>query len=416
MKQTIRTFLAAGTAILGAFSIAACSAGDTSQNTDMEAATGDYERGPHRGRLLRSGELEIEVTIFEAGVDPQFRLYAFRNGQPINPSDVDVSVELGRLGGQVDRFSFTPENDYLTGVGVVVEPHSFDVRVQARSGGLAGQWHYESYEGRTVITQAQADAAGVEVEITGPAEIENSISVFGRMELEPEAEVEIRPWLAGRIVGLDVRLGDQVEAGQRLARIMARDSLQTYAVTSPISGVVIAQNASINSPTGDDPVYVIADPEQLHAELFVYPSDIQNVEVDQPVTLTSIDGDRMMATSIEFLLPSVDEVNQRSIAHVEAPNPDGLWRAGEAVTADITLGRETVPLAVRTRALQRFRDFTVVYARVGETYEVRMLEIGRQTPEWTEVLGGLEPGVEYVSENAFLIRADIEKSGASHDH
>lgn len=45
-----------------------------------------------------------------------------------------------------------------------------------------------------------------------------------------------------------------------------------------------------------------------------------------------------------------------------------------------------------------------------------MLELGRQSPEWTEVLGGLKPGEAYVSENAFLIRADVEKSGASHDH
>jgi cobalt-zinc-cadmium efflux system membrane fusion protein len=71
---------------------------------------------------------------------------------------------------------------------------------------------------------------------------------------------------------------------------------------------------------------------------------------------------------------------------------------------------------VRTRALQRFRDFTVVYMKAGETYEVRMLQLGRQTSEWTEVLGGLEPGTEYVTDNAFLIRADVEKSGATHDH
>ena len=75
-----------------------------------------------------------------------------------------------------------------------------------------------------------------------------------------------------------------------------------------------------------------------------------------------------------------------------------------------------MPLAVRTDALQRFRDFTVVYAQVGDTYEVRMLDLGRQTPEWTEVLGGIDPGVTYVSENAFLITADVMKSGASHDH
>ncbi len=74
------------------------------------------------------------------------------------------------------------------------------------------------------------------------------------------------------------------------------------------------------------------------------------------------------------------------------------------------------PLAVRTRALQPFRDFTVVYAKVGDTYEVRMLDLGRRTEEWTEVLGGIEPGTTYVVDGAFLIRADIEKSGASHDH
>jgi cobalt-zinc-cadmium efflux system membrane fusion protein len=86
------------------------------------------------------------------------------------------------------------------------------------------------------------------------------------------------------------------------------------------------------------------------------------------------------------------------------------------VEGEAVVGTHSVPLAVRTQALQRFRDFTVVFARIENTYEVRMLELGRRSPEWTEVLGGLEPGEVYVSENAYLIRADIEKSGASHDH
>jgi cobalt-zinc-cadmium efflux system membrane fusion protein len=34
----------------------------------------------------------------------------------------------------------------------------------------------------------------------------------------------------------------------------------------------------------------------------------------------------------------------------------------------------------------------------------------------TEVLSGIELGTEYAVDGAFLIRADIEKSGASHDH
>jgi cobalt-zinc-cadmium efflux system membrane fusion protein len=72
----------------------------------------------------------------------------------------------------------------------------------------------------------------------------------------------------------------------------------------------------------------------------------------------------------------------------------------------------TVPLS----ALQRFRDFDVVFARVGEDYEVRMLDLGQRDSERVEVLGGLAPGTEYVTTNSYLVKADIEKSGASHDH
>ena len=66
--------------------------------------------------------------------------------------------------------------------------------------------------------------------------------------------------------------------------------------------------------------------------------------------------------------------------------------------------------------LQGFRDFTVVYAKVGDQYEVRMLEIGRKAGPWVEVLSGITLGTEYVALNSYLIKADIEKSGASHDH
>jgi cobalt-zinc-cadmium efflux system membrane fusion protein len=58
----------------------------------------------------------------------------------------------------------------------------------------------------------------------------------------------------------------------------------------------------------------------------------------------------------------------------------------------------------------------VVFARFDDFYEVRMLELGRRNRDWVEVLGGIESGTRYVTENSYLIKADIEKSGASHDH
>jgi len=33
-----------------------------------------------------------------------------------------------------------------------------------------------------------------------------------------------------------------------------------------------------------------------------------------------------------------------------------------------------------------------------------------------QVLGGIDAGTQYVTDNSYIIKADIEKSGASHDH
>jgi len=103
-------------------------------------------------------------------------------------------------------------------------------------------------------------------------------------------------------------------------------------------------------------------------------------------------------------------------AQVVLDNTDGQFPPGSHITAQIEVAEYLVPLAVKRTGLQTFRDFTVVYAQVGNEYEVRMLELGRQDDEWVEVLGGIELGTRYVSTNSYLVKADIEKSGASHDH
>ena len=86
------------------------------------------------------------------------------------------------------------------------------------------------------------------------------------------------------------------------------------------------------------------------------------------------------------------------------------------ITAPILFDSFIVERAVKDESLQAFRDFTVVYGKFGDQYEVRMLELGRKAEGWVEVLNGIPSGTEYVTLNSYIIKADIEKSGASHDH
>ena len=413
-----RTFLC-GSLLLACTLTASCNESPANEEPagQHEAASAEYERGPHRGRMLRDGDFAVEMTIFEDGVDPEFHVYAYRGDKPVRPSEINLTVELARLGGPVDRFSFAPQGDYLRGSGVVQEPHSFDVKVRAVEGGRTHGWSYASYEGRTTIAAQAAKAGGVRSERAGPALIQELVDMGGRVEITPEGKADVRAWYPGRIVQLHGQLGQAVRKGQTLVRVESSHSLQTYSIPAPISGTIIEKNANVGDVSADRAIFVIADPTKLHAEFFVYPRDAERVRVGQKVEVRSLSGAARLSAEVEAILPTADLASQTLMAHVHlAPSAAKMFRPGMGVEGSFAVSASSIPLAVRTKAIQRFRDFEVVYAKVGNTYEVRMLDIGRRTPEWTEILGGLEPGTEYVADGAFLIRADIEKSGASHDH
>lgn len=383
---------------------------------DHGAAAADFERGPHRGRLLRDGDFALEVAIFETGVPPQFHLYAYRNDEALPAQDVSATIELSRLGGKVDRFEFTPDGDHLVGDGTVVEPHSFDVTVTARHGDREHRWTYESHEGRTSMPADVAEAAGVTIETVGPAVIRNNTRLMGRVVLNGDRFAEVKARFPGPVQSVHVNLGDTVRSGQTLAVVENRDSLRSYAVTAPLNGVVLARHTNVGDVAGDEPLFEIADLSELWLELHAFGEDAARLRSGQSVRLEAAPNGKVVETTLQRVLPLASATSQTVVVRALLPNSLGEWRPGMAVSAEVTLAERQVALAVKTAGLQRFRDFTVVFAQVGDTYEVRMLELGERDGEWVEVLGGIDPGTPYVVEQSFLIKADIEKSGASHDH
>jgi cobalt-zinc-cadmium efflux system membrane fusion protein len=403
-------------ALLG-LTLAACGRSETpAESSEHGAAVQEVPKGPHNGRLLADGDFVVELAIFEDGVPPEYRAWVTRQGQPVAPEAVQLTVELARLDGEKNLFRFAPQEDFLRGDGVVTEPHSFDVTVQAQFEGKTHRWTYESYEGRVTITAESARAAGIGVETAGPRLIRDVLPLYGQVAINPDAVRNVGARFPGVVRHVSKTVGEPVRAGEVLARVESDDSLQVYAVTAPIGGVVTARMTNPGEQAGAAPLFTVSDLAQLRAELAVFPRDLARIRVGQDVRLTSVDGERTTRGTITRIAPAAGAANQALTVWASFDAGDGGWTPGLYVNAEVMVGGAQVPLAVKASGLQAFRDFTVVFARVGETYEVRMLDLGRSDGEYVEVLGGLKPGTEYVSENSYLIKADIEKSGASHDH
>ena len=161
---------------------------------------------------------------------------------------------------------------------------------------------------------------------------------------------------------------------------------------------------------------MITDPAQTTVVFNIFPKDLGAIQPGQSVSIEALDGTVIAQTRLGDYLPEGNAAAGTALMRAAVPNRGGRLRTGMALRGKVIINAVQVPLAVRTEALQSFRDFTVVFANYGEEYEVRMLRLGRRTPEWTEVVSGIAPGTTYAAKGSFLIRADIEKSGASHDH
>jgi len=379
------------------------------------AAAADYERGPSNGRMLREGEFALELAIFETGVPPEFRVWPTLAGESLNLDAVDVELRLTRLGNVVDIHNFDPQGDFLRGDSVVYEPHSFSVAVDARYQGRSYSWSYDSFEGRTRIADDVAAAFGLGTEIAGPAIIDESVDVYGSIVTDPAHVREIAARFDGAIQSVDVMFGETVASGQRLATVESNESLQAYAITAPIGGIVTERAADAGEQTAGRQLFTITDTSVVWAELAIFPTDRPRVVLGASVTVRPTAGGAELAGTIAQISPTAG-ANQAVNARVVIDNAENYFPPGTHVSGAIRIAEHPVPLAVKRSGLQSFRDFTVVYAQIGEEYEVRMLDLGREDGEWVEVLGGLEPGTRYVTENSFVLKADIEKTGATHDH
>ena len=282
--------------------------------------------------------------------------------------------------------------------------------------GHGGEEHSDEEPKRTTIAAAMAVASGIRTAKIGPGEIRDEHEVQGLIIPVEGRQARVVARFPGPVRQVKIGVGDVVRAGQTLAVIESNISLSNYSVTSPLAGTVLARNTAVGDLAGDAPLFEIADLTKLWVDLHLFGADAQHITPGLPVEVIRLSDSVSAQTKLDRVLPGTATASQSTVARATVDNSDGLWRIGAAVRARVTVSVESVALQVPLSALQTLDGADVAFVLMGEVYEAHPLKLGRRDGVNVEVLEGLNVGDEVVVEQSYIVKADIEKSGASHDH
>ena len=452
-----------------------------------QGAAATAPKGAHGGKLFTQDGYALEVTLFETGVEPHFRVYTYRDGKPIDPASTALTLTLERLGRTPQLLRFVKENDYLKSDLVVEEPHSFKVTIAAQYDKRPYGFAYEQIEARVAMSDEKLRLNNVETRTAGPARIKSVLQMIGEIRFNEDRLVHVVPRMTGIVAAAAANAGDRVRKGQVLAVISsqtladqrsellsaqkrlalarttfarekklwedkisaeqdylqasnamqeaeivvqntqqklaslgagpgASDNLTRYEIRAPIDGTVIQKHLSMGETVKEDAtVFVVADLSTVWAEMTVYAKDLNTVKVGQKAIVKAAAFESSGSGAVSYVGALVGEQTRTAKARIVLPNPNGNWRPGLPVNIELMADEVDVPVAVSTEAIQTFRDRSVVFGRYGDNFEARPVQIGRSDGKFTEVIKGLNTGEQYAARNSFLIKADLGKSGASHD-
>lgn len=379
----------------------------------------DSPRGPHGGRLFTDGPIRLELRIHEDGIPPEFRAYVTdAAGQPLPLADTRLTIALDRFAGRHDSLRFEAGGTFLRSTSTVAEPHSFTARIHLEHAGTTHEWSYEQVEGRVELEPEAVSEAGIQTGLAAARSIDVQLEVPGEIRLDADRVVQVRPRFAGQIRRLAHVIGDRVSAGEVLAVVHSNESLSDYELTAPMAGTVVARNAAPGEAVDHERIlFTIADLSRVWAYFPLYPQFANRVRPGQPLRVRSQgDGSVSADVRVGYVGPLLEQDTRISYGRATLDNRSGRWVPGLYVDVQVTLERVRVPVAVPEAAIVRMPRGPAVFRADGSRFELQPVELGRSDGRWTEILSGLDAGDRVVITEAFLLKAELGKSEATHDH
>jgi cobalt-zinc-cadmium efflux system membrane fusion protein len=276
---------------------------------------------------------------------------------------------------------------------------------------------HDDHGGMVELSDAKIAAAAIELVKASPGTLRDTLSLNGVVTPNQEILVQVTPRFPGVVTEIRKRVGDRVEKGEVIAKIESNQSLTVYEMKAAISGTVIERQVALGEYASEQKAaFTIADLTSVWVDLAISRRDLSRIKIGDVILVDSGDGLAPVEAKLSYISPVSNADTQSVLARAVVANDPIRLRPGLFVTARLVLQAKEVPLAVKLSALQTIDSRTVVFVRNGTKFEPRDVELGDRDTENVEVMFGLVEGDVYAAKNSFVIKAELAKGSATHEH
>ncbi|WP_017877716.1 efflux RND transporter periplasmic adaptor subunit [Janthinobacterium sp. CG3] len=210
-------------------------------------------------------------------------------------------------------------------------------------------------------------------------------------------------------------------AGQKLSALGADAAgagpLNRYEIRAPFDAMVLEKHIALGEAVKEDAnIFVLSDLSTVWAEIAVPAKDLNAVRVGGRAKVKASAFDASADGSITYVGALIGEQTRTAKARVAMANPAMAWRPGLFVSVEVASGFSDAAVTVAADAVQTVEQRPTVFVKVAGGFQATPVTLGRGDGKLVEIVKGLPAGASYAAVGSFILKSELGKASAGHEH
>jgi cobalt-zinc-cadmium efflux system membrane fusion protein len=220
------------------------------------------------------------------------------------------------------------------------------------------------------------------------------------------------------LLGMDESAIEELAASSRID--------PKYVVRAPIGGHVIEREVTLGELVSPDKesLLILADLTSPWVLADIPEARLADITIGTPACVQVAGSTIDVDGKITYIAPALDPNTRTGQVRIEVPDQNGQLRPGMFARAELSLqntspGGSAKVLAIPEQAVQTIEGKTVVFVPVKDepnTFASKPVTIGRPAGGMVPVRSGIDEGDSIVVAGTFILKAELGKGEAAHEH